>query len=79
MRALGELRARLQIAFPGAKVDVIGIADRHNAIACWQLRITKDGRTVTRAMRPETPAADAVASIRAELAAQLLAPREVEA
>jgi hypothetical protein len=79
MRALGELRTRLQLALPGADVQVIGIADRHNSLACWQLRVTKDGRTVTRAMRPETPAADAVASIRAELAAQLLAPHEAEA
>ncbi len=68
MREQARIQTRLQLAFPGATVSVIGIADRQNHVSGWVIRVERGGVAVERAMRPDTPVEKAIKAFEAGFA-----------
>lgn len=64
MREMASIKTRLQLAFPGAEVDVVGMSAPDNTGLVWRLRVGKAGVTYEAFKKPDTPTDNAVAYFR---------------
>lgn len=64
MREMASIKTRLQLAFPGAEVDVVGMSAPDNTGLVWRLRVGKAGVTYEAFKKPDTPTDNAVAFFR---------------
>lgn len=67
MRERARIVTRLQLAIPGAEVDVVGVANTRNEVGAWVIKVAKGDRRAEYALPPDKPVETAVEALRAGL------------